>query len=258
MIKKTVLLLLFFITVPGCTGKPAKGTLQKVTFKTQDGWTLAADYSGPVKGVSRAAVIMFHGLGSGKNEWKLLTERLGLAGMEYLAVDLRGHGESNNSPKGKRDFRSFIRKEDWAGVVNDVFASVRFLKKKGLRENQIILVGASIGANLVLKASVSGSIKPKAIVLLSPGLNYQGITTAHAIKKTGTMPVLIAAAPVDEYAYESSLILMQISQSAKEADISFIKAAEGHGVNMFEGEKNKSAKVFEKIFDWIENSLKPL
>lgn len=254
--KRIILLLLFFITASGCAGKPAKGTLQKVTFKTRDGWTLAADYSGPVKGVSRGAVIMFHGLGSGKNEWKLLAERLDSAGMEYLAVDLRGHGESNNSPKGKRDFRSFIRKEDWAGVVNDVFASVNFLKKKGLGENHIILVGASIGANLVLKASVSGNIKPKAVVLLSPGLNYQGITTADAIKQIGDLPILIAASPVDEYAYKSSLILTQISRSAKEADISFIKAAEGHGVNMFKGEKNKSAKVFEKILGWIENSPK--
>lgn len=251
MKKKTILFLLFFITAPGCRDKPAKGILQKVTFKTQDGWTLAADYSGPGKG--KTVAILFHGLGSGKSEWDILEERLASSGVGYLAVDLRGHGESTGGPKGKRDFRSFVRKEDWAGAVNDVLAAVRFLKKKGIRENRIILVGASIGANLVLNASVSGSIKPKAIVLLSPGLNYAGITTANAIKRTpaSQMPVLIAAAPVDEYAYKSSLILMRLSRSANGPGISLIEAAEGHGVNMFKGEQNKSAKTLQKILDWI-------
>lgn len=235
------------------TGLPA-GTIcagEKVRFKTSDGWTIEADYSKPAKG--KAVAAMFHGLGSGKNEWKPLKKKLSARGIGYLAVDLRGHGESTAGPRGRRDFRSFTGKEDWRGILNDISAATGFLNKKGIKNGRIIIAGASIGANLALNACAADS-SYKGAVLLSPGLDYQGITTDDAIRKTGKLPLFIAASPRDGYSWQSSLALKSIAEKYRAGPgITLLEAPEGHGVNMFEGNANKAAGVLEKTLEWITN-----
>ncbi len=223
---------------------------EKVTIKTPDGWSLSADYSSPAK--TKPIVVMFHGLGAGKGEWQKFENKISSSGIGWLAVDFRGHGESLCGPGGKRDYRTFTSKKDWAKLEADITASLAFLKKKKIAENRIILAGASIGANLALNAAVR--IKPvyKGLILLSPGLDYQSITAESAIKRTGKMPVVIAAAPNDSYAYQSSIILKQTAEKASASrGINFIEAAEGHGNMMFDGKANESAGVLNKLSEWI-------
>lgn len=247
MIKKTFLVILTCALPAAAAFRPKAP--EKVRFKTSDGWIIEAEYSRPSKG--KAVVAMFHGLGSGKSEWKELEEWLSPLGIGYLAADLRGHGESTSGPHGRRDFRSFTGKDDWRGILNDISAATGFLNKKGIKNGRIIIAGASIGANLALNAC-AGNNTYKGIVLLSPGLDYQGIRTDETIKKTGKLRVMIAAAPPDRYSWQSSVALKNISEAPSSgATITFLEAPEGHGVGMFEGEANKRAGIIEKTLAWI-------
>ncbi|MFH1619186.1 MAG: alpha/beta fold hydrolase [bacterium] len=217
-----------------------------MSFKTRDGWTLTADWLKPAQG--RCVAVMLHGLGSGRGEWTPLDEKLAVSGFGFLAADMRGHGESTLAREGKRDYRSFTKTEDWAGAVKDIAACMAFLKEKGIKENRVILAGASIGANLALNAVVSLKMEPAGLILLSPGLDYHGISTRSAIKKTGSLPVLISASRHDRYSWQSSAILTHLGGKK----ITFLEAPEGHGVNMFLGKANLSASVLEKVFSWIK------
>src|SRR3989339_783801 len=138
---------------------------ETVTFKTSDGWTLTADYYAP--GKNKNTVVMFHGLGAGRGEWKKLENRLTAEKIGWLAVDFRGHGESLSGPEGRRDYKTFTSGKDWQALTSDIKAAFKFLRSNGIKGKNIVLAGASIGANLALGATVSGEVTPAGLILLS-------------------------------------------------------------------------------------------
>lgn len=67
---------------------------------------------------------------------------------------------------------------------------------------QVAVIGASIGCNVaVLAAAESQTIR--ALVLLSPGLDYRGIKTKEAMRGYGGRPILVVAAAADTYSAKS-------------------------------------------------------
>ena len=72
------------------------------------------------------------------------------------------------------------------------------MTQKNIPHNNIAIVGASIGANVGLKYAASDP-SIKALVLLSPGLDYKGVTTSDSIRKY-TNPIYIVTAGRDPIA----------------------------------------------------------
>ena len=71
----------------------------EIELKTQDGWRLKAKYL-PAK-TGKQTYILLHGAGYRKEFWWLMARSLSRAGCGMLALDLRGHGESQVGPDGK-------------------------------------------------------------------------------------------------------------------------------------------------------------
>jgi len=160
---------------------------EKVTIETEDGWELAGLY---VQGVNKGeknhkcrAVILVHMLGREKNDWKPLMKRFYGNGCAVLAFDLRGHGASVRADGVARPWRKFKRR-DWAAAEKDILAARDWLlkNKETVDPDRIALVGASIGANLCLRA-LGRDEKLRGAVLLSPGLDYRGVTTEDALER---------------------------------------------------------------------------
>ncbi len=214
-------------------------------FDTSDGCRLEAFYQAPSSG--SYVFVNAHGLGSNKSEWGALEAELAKKGYGYLSLDFRGHGGSLECGGAPADYRSF-RAADWTSLSKDIKAAAAFLKKKGIAARKLILCGASIGANLSLKAVREG-LRPAGVVLLSPGLVYVGVSSEEFFKTDSGIPVFIAASRNDDYAWQSSVYL------AEQAGISGVRAvfragAGGHGVQMFASEEPPG--MIGAILDWAK------
>lgn len=204
---------------PAGLAAPAAAPAPKVVhFKTSDGWALAAKYTAPPKGGPVA--ILVHGVGASKEEWQPLETELAKRGIGTLAVDLRGHGESQ---KGE---------VVWPKAVEDLIAAARWTREHGAEK--VGFVGGSIGANLSSQAAPL--VGAKWVVLLSPGIDYRGVACAPP----GKMPTLAAASPADAYAFRTAQLVG--GQGA-----TFIETKGGHGAQML-----IQPDFMAKLGDWIE------
>lgn len=148
--------------------------MQKVSLTTEDGVELAGlwwDVGGP-----RSALLL-HMMPATKESWVPLAEKLAENGLNVLAIDFRGHGESGGG--GYRNFSA----EEHQKYVLDAESALGFLRGKQ-PTGEIVLAGASIGANVALKlmnpASGMGISRG---VALSPGLDYYGLRAGEFVSK---------------------------------------------------------------------------
>ena len=65
-----------------------------VTFATEDGVEIVADYYAPTGPAAAPVVILLHMYRSDRAAWKPLMPALHEAGFAVLAIDMRGHGDS--------------------------------------------------------------------------------------------------------------------------------------------------------------------
>jgi pimeloyl-ACP methyl ester carboxylesterase len=253
------------LTFALCLGFAAPAAAERrpsltVKFNTADGCALEAFYHAPSSGAY--VFLNAHGLGSGKNEWAVFEAELKKRGYGWLSFDFRGHGKSSECGGQPVDYRSFAAAR-WGFLSGDILASAAFLKTKEISEKKLVLCGASIGANLSLKAVTEG-LRPAAVILLSPGIVYAGVRSEDFFKKDLGVPVFISAAPNDEYSWRSSNYLA--AQAGKNGIKGiFSPGACGHGVNMFtpEGCSGAASKamgsqtaaqtsLLNAILDWVE------
>ena len=217
--------------------------LQKINLKTKDGVNIVGDFY-PVTETTALAVVLLHMMPETKESWKDFAEKFNTAGFQALAIDLRGHGESEMGPRG---FQIFSNKDHQASI-EDVEAAVNFFVEQGLPLGKIILVGASIGANLALQFQSEHS-ETKASVLLSPGLDYRGVETESAAKKISeTQAVFLAAGGEnDEYSTETAQTLFNMVKS-KNKKLKIIENA-GHGTDIL----NSQRFLINEIILWIQS-----
>ena len=183
------------------------------------------------------SIILLHMLSKSRTDWNEFAVELQKLGYNVVAIDLRGHGQSD------LNWRSFSD-SDFNKMVFDVKAAKEYLTNGGVGD-KIAVIGASIGANIGLNFAAQDS-SIKTIVLLSPGLDYRGVKTEQAIKQF-TNPVLIVASEFDSYAADSSRALKSLSQN------STLKIYDGslHGTNLF-----GKTDVDKVIADWLNKNLK--
>ena len=214
---------------------------RQVRVPTSDGWDLAGTL---VPAGKKKAIVVLHGLASGKEEWQPLAEALAKRGVSTLALDLRGHGKSlkGGAALGWQSFTDHGPDGAWAAMWKDAEAGAGWLKAQGYK--QIGLGGASVGANVVLDAAARLP-KVRFLVLLSPGVDYQGLRAGASILAYGPRPLLMAASAPDEYAFKSVDLL---ARARVEAGLPADKlaASAGHGAQMF-----ADPKTLAKIADWI-------
>lgn len=129
-------------------------------------------------------------------------------------------------------------------------------RPSGAFENQtsppdkIALVGGSIGSNLCLKAA-AGNPEIRAVMLLSPGENYRGITLGRAdIEAMGTRPVFLASARYDKYSFESSRTLSRIAEQSGTRWTIHLREDRTHGTHMLGFEEDRN-----RFVNWLVKTL---
>lgn len=208
---------------------------------------------------NKPTLVLLHMLARTKETYNPLVGKLKDRGYGVFYYDARGHGQSTATAQGATiNFTSFSRKgkdNEWNRMVKDLGEVIDYLSKdKGIKKDNLALVGASIGANVVLNYFVDHA-EIKAAVLLSPGLNYHDVDTEAAAKRyvKASRPLLIVAAQGDIYSYNSCQTLLKELQAGKTWPVKFVAlSGKAHGTNMLGGELD------DQLLDWLDQNLKPL
>lgn len=207
---------------------------EEVTIAGADGLEIRGTLSYSRGFTNEPGVILLHMLGSNRYAWDEFVSQLLPAGFTVLAIDLRGHGDTG----GARDWD--LAAEDLR-LVWDYFS-----QRPEVDVNRTAVVGGSIGANMALTTAANLPLIDTA-VLLSPGLDYAGVTTAEAVAAYGERPLLIVVSEGDSYAADSSRQLAEIGTMAT------LEIYEGssHGTSMFAAEPD----LTWLIMNWLDQHL---
>ncbi len=236
--KKYALLFLAFAAAPLLWGQV---TGDAVNFQTQDGWNIAGVYQ--PAGSTGKVVLLLHDIGKGKHEFKTFSGKLKDNGFGYLAIDLRGHGQSVN----KGEYKDFAKEgvdNDFNKMTRDVDAAVNFLNKKGVSEENIIFVGAGMGANVAAKAA---SMWPGigGVALITPVTNFRDVLTIPALR-VYKGNVFIAAAADDKKTFlEASLLRNVAFLNSGEGKVVFATAYDQAGHNLLD------RWVTPELIEWL-------
>lgn len=217
------------------------GETGEARFKSPGGCVISAEYLPPPSG--GAVFINVHGLGSNRAEWKELQSRLSREGFGYLSIDLSCHGASTACAGGREDYRNFTAAR-WSSLSGDIIAAAEFLSSKKVPRKRIFYCGASVGANLSLKAAAEGSA-PAGVILLSPGLSYAGVEAGKYI--AAGVPMFLAASQNDPYAWSSAGELTAAA-GLRGLKAAFYPGPGGHGAVMLSG---KATALADRMIHWV-------
>ncbi len=212
-----------------------------VTIKTLDGIDIAGTFYDVPE--SKGGVVFLHMMPAAKESWDELARRFASDGYLALAIDLRGHGESEGGPNGYTKYTD----EEHQKSILDADAAVKYLLAKGVAVDKVVLVGASIGANLALKYIADHPDFTTAI-LLSAGVNYRGIMTLPSAEalKPGARVFFVTSRDDNGNGEETQKIFSAIPKDVEKRLHIYEHA--GHGTAMLE----KESKLSDLIMEFVE------
>lgn len=201
-------------------------SVEKINLISSDSRKIAAIfYDAPE---AKGWLLLTHMMPATKESWNIFAEEMQKNGYSSIAIDLRGHGESQGGPDG---YRQFSDAEHQTGIY-DLETAWDFLKSRGALPEKTAVIGSSIGANLSMKF-LSAHPEVAKGVFLSAGLNYRGVMTEEIAKKVSAnqSAVLVSSKDDNGNAEENQLLYKALPEEMKKRLIIFEHG--GHGNNMF-------------------------
>ena len=227
---------------------------ERVTLTTDDGWRLNARY---LRAADTApTVVLVHSQKNDLNEWKLWFDYLKRYGYGYIAMDLRGHGNSFLTPNGSTTtYKTFAvsgPNNEFNKMIRDVEAALAYLSTHSVTGDRIILAGSALGANLAIKAA---AIHPEISMTaaFSPALNVNDVLSVNPLYAYGRRPLLLMAGANRARQYKEFQLLNDIAKlkCGKENVTTMVEAA-GSGAGELVTRYN-----IRRIFDWFKNPRLP-
>ncbi len=222
--------LLCILTLAGCAPAMQATNSTQLTLTAADGTRIAASlYDAPN---AKAGILLLHMLGRDRHDYDTIAHTLQRRGYTILSIDFRGHGQSEGTRWQQ------MTPEEFRAMLSDAEAAAAALEE---RTEHLIVIGASIGANIALQlAKIDPHIS--AAILLSPGGDYRGV---KANATDTPVPLLIVAAEDDQYSAESSRTL---EEQAGERASAIILDTAGHGTRMLDAKPD----LTDTLIAWAE------
>lgn len=220
--------------------------MERIQLKTADNIIIVGNHYKAEKGSPSA--LLLHMMPATKESWDEFAKKLRKEGFGCVAIDLRGHGESEGGPEG---YRSFSDEEHKASIL-DARAGIDFQKNEG--HSPLFVIGASIGANLALQILAEDE-KIRGAVLLSAGINYRGVETlppANVIRKNQAVYVVAAKDDMRRNGTPAYKMAQEIFNTISSGDKKIeIFETGGHGTDLFASHPD----LEERIVEWMQNKL---
>lgn len=207
------------------------------------------EYQGP----KYPLVILLHGLNRDHLAWSDLPATLTHAGYAVFALDLRGHGKSTITTWKRRVSWRLLQPEQWKNLHRDITQVIQYFKKgedyPEVDGSQVALIGEKLGANVATFVG-KNSTEVKALVLLSPGLEFKGIDASRGLLEYGN-PTLILSNHDFKESHSQAQHLYNWITGPKTLQV-YEKI--GEGAEMLGNQPG----VGLQIEAWLSNVLKPL
>ena len=225
----------------------------RITLTTEDGWNLNARYLKAAK--DAPTVVLIHTQKSDLTEWEPWFKPMKRYGFGYLAMDLRGHGNSFMMPDGSTtSWKSFAvsgADNEYNHMLRDVDAAIAYLSTNSVTGDRIVLAGSVLGANLAIK---EGAIHPEIamVIAISPALNVNDVLSVNPLRAYGKRPLLMIAGADKERQYKEFQLLNDIAKTALgKTNVTVIVEAKGIGPTLV------TKYNVRRVLDWIKNPRRP-
>lgn len=228
--------------IAGC--RAGNSPERAAAFETTDHVTIQTTVYSPGSS-SGPGLILLHQAGSSRESWAPFARVARAEGYFSIAIDLRGHGQSTALP-GHTNPGAFT-KDDWLAVLQDIPRAKQKLIDAGANPDKIAIMGASIGANLALRYAATDP-QIQAVVLLSPGEEYNGIGITQTVQTYSDRPILLMATQNDGYAARSAKKLDDLAPEYTELRL-YPGAA--HGTDLLTG----VPVAAEQVLMWLDHIL---
>ncbi|MDP2676272.1 MAG: alpha/beta fold hydrolase [bacterium] len=219
---------------------------ERIELKTKDGVAIIGTHYKWEKG--SPAVLLLHMLPETKESWDGFAKKLQSKGFGVLAIDFRGHGESDGGPDG---YRSFSEDETKKSIED---ARAGFLFQKNESHIPLFVVGASIGANVALQI-LAEEKEINGAVMLSAGIDYHGIQTlpsARAVSGHQNVYIIAAKDDIRRNGISATVMGKEIFDAVA-SENKHIKIFEtgGHGIHLF----SVYQKLEDDIIAWLQKHV---
>ena len=226
-----------------CVAQEAASGKRDVDLTAPDGVKLKATYYAAAK--PGPGVLLLHQCNQQRKNWDELATRLAGAGINVLALDYRGFGESGGPrvTDMSNEDRTQMINEKWPGDVDVAFSYL--MAQTGVTRGIAGAGGASCGVNQSIQLARRHP-EVKSLVLLSGNTDRNG---REYLRKSPKLPVFLSAADDDDGAVELTQWLYGISINPGSKFEHY--ATGGHGTVMFAEHK----ELPRMIVDWYEQTL---
>ncbi len=180
--------------------KKQPATKHKIEFVTKDKFILSGDIYFAQNKSDKPLVILLHSFGLNSYAWKDLAMALREKNFNVLAMDLRGHGRSVYNENLKLKSRYKFTQSEWRKLPDDVIESVAYIKANypHINCNDIIIVGADLGASTGILAGKLMKKEPLKFVMISPMLNFKGLYIPYKVASYSETKFLVLLSKSDK------------------------------------------------------------
>lgn len=228
-----------------CEPASSRVVSETTTFFTVDDKEIAGTVFRPDEGTCLPAVLLVHQYMRDRWQWGTLPDRLAQRGHLVLAIDLRGHGDSDEQDGYLPEL---LTDPDQAPL--DVHAALEWLQGRGeVDPVRIGIVGTSIGAYLAGVAVVL-HWGVETIVAISPLTDaIRGL--ARHDETIVLRDVYCVAAEHDSEGAQARSCEQLVEMATGEARIDIFEDSADHGVEILE----RQPELVTSIVDWIDRAL---
>ena len=218
-----------------------------VDLKAADGTILKASYFAAAK--PGPGVLLLHQSNRTRDSWDGVARQLAAAGINTLAVDNRGHGESGGKYDNWTDPNREQAKQKWSGDIDTAFQYLA--SQPGVNRDVIGVGGAGLlGVDSSVEAARRHPAEVKSLALLSGETLQEGL---QFLRQASQLPGLFVVADDDEYpptVEAMELLYITASNSGKKfvhysaaneapwlwyepVDVGRVPATGSHGTDLF-------------------------
>jgi hypothetical protein len=172
---------------------------------------------------------MVHQALGDRGDWEFFSSHLKLAGFSTLAISLAPPEQST---------------EGWLSTRQQIDAAISWITEQDV--DYLALVGAGLGANLSM-ISAAENLNVDNLVLLSPGLQYEGIHAENTLATYGERPLFIAVSRQDPYSARSSIYFDVEARGPHHLEI---LSRAGHGTQML----TMAPSLSSEIVSWLTHT----
>ena len=220
------------ISLAGCAKKPSH---EEITLKAHDGAALSATVY-PAQAATPPGILLIPRRSGDRQVWSGFSTFLQAMGYTVLAMDMPESKGDKNGP-------------DMESLRADVESGRRVLLEKGADPKNLAVIGEGFGGLAALHFAVQEP-SMQAVVVLSPGLEINGLNAMAAIEKLHDCPVLLITTQNDSYA-DSSAAAMKAAAPGFIEYQRFSGAAQGADIFAYH------ANAMHQIILWLQPIIGP-